>query len=199
MLVYIPSNMQFTVILIHCFLASFTAYASGVPYEQYILAPSSRTLYPVSIYNVNGSVTGAESLTGDGIGSATFQDVSAVTFDYGKEIGGVVSLTVGDVDDGQYVGITFAESSLWISGIGSDGGSFSQFDAPLWFQPSEPGIYTVPREYERGGFRYLSLITNSTGKLEVTQVTTQFTPMPHYSEDALRNYTGFFHSNGIVA
>jgi len=63
-------------------LASATAAAK---YEQYILAPSSRTLHPTAVYKVNGSVEGAESLvgTGDAMGRAMFQGESAVTYDFG--------------------------------------------------------------------------------------------------------------------
>ena len=53
-------------------------------YEQYILAPSSRTLHPVSVYQVNGSVLGAGSLASDVHGSAIFKDQSAVTYDFRK-------------------------------------------------------------------------------------------------------------------
>ncbi|OJD40488.1 glycoside hydrolase family 78 protein [Diplodia corticola] len=169
----------------------------AVPYEQYILAPSSRTLHPVSVWKVNGTVPGAESVAGDALGSATFTDASAATFDYEKNIAGVVSLTVGDVsDENQYIGITFSESSLWISGESSDATADAGNDETLWFQPKEAGVYTVPRQNERGAFRYLSLVHNTTGSLEITQVTTHYTAMPHYADDQLRNYTGYFHCDG---
>ncbi|KAB2579338.1 putative alpha-l-rhamnosidase protein [Lasiodiplodia theobromae] len=175
-------------------LSTVAASALAVPYEEYILAPSSRTLHPVSVWKVNGTVSGAESVTGDALGSATFTDASAITFDYEKNIAGVVSLTVGDVsDENQYIGITFSESSLWISGEGSDATADAGIDETLWFQPKEAGVYTVPRQNERGAFRYLSLVHNTTGSLEVTQVTTHYTAMPHYADDQLRNYTGYFH------
>lgn len=169
--------------------------AFAVPYEEYILAPASRTLHPVAVYQdkVNGTVTGADTLAGDSLGSAFFQGVSAVTYDFGKNIGGIVSLTVGNVDRGQYIGLTYTESSLWISGIGSDATANYGMDEPLWFQPTGPGVYTVDRSHERGGFRYLSLVHNTTGDIEVTQVTTHFTAMPHWAEDQLKNYTGYFH------
>ncbi|GME47657.1 Alpha-L-rhamnosidase [Neofusicoccum parvum] len=176
------------------FLASLATSALAIPYEEYILAPSSRTLHPVSVWKVNGTVDGAESVTGDALGSATFTDASAVTFDYEKNIAGVVSLTIGEVsDENQYIGITFSESSLWISGESSDATADAGEDETLWFQPKEAGVYTVPRQNERGAFRYLSLVHNTTGSLEVTQVTTHYTAMPHYADDQLRNYTGYFH------
>ena len=65
-------------------LVLLPAVAYAARYEQYILAPSSRTLHPVSVYQVNGSVSNADSLTGDSSGNAVFQGQSAVTYDFGK-------------------------------------------------------------------------------------------------------------------
>lgn len=181
--------------IIPLFAALFSA-ALAVPYEEYILAPGTRTLRPVSVYQVNGTVTDAEALTGDEPNGAVFDGPSGVTFDYGKNIAGLVYLTIGETDPDQYISITFSESSLWISGERSDGTADSGLDEALWIQPSGPGVYTVPRERERGGFRYLSLAHNGTGSVEVKDVYIHFTPMPHYAEDQLRNYTGFFHCEG---
>ncbi|KAK7536226.1 bacterial alpha-L-rhamnosidase domain-containing protein [Phyllosticta citribraziliensis] len=175
-------------------VAVFAAFSHAIPYEEYILAPSSRDLHPVSVYKINGTVNGADTLTGDALGSATFTDDSAVTYDYGKNIGGVVSLTIGEVsDENQYIGVTFSESSLWISGKSSDATADSGVDEILWFQPKKAGTYSARREQDRGAFKYLSLVKNTTGTLEVTQVTTHFTAMPHYADDQMRNYTGYFH------
>lgn len=63
--------------------------ATAAKYDEYILAPSSRTLHPVNVYKINGTVEGADSLTG-GSGSAVFQGQSSVTYDFG-----IVSLTAG--------------------------------------------------------------------------------------------------------
>ena len=175
------------------------ALAAASQYEEYILAPSSRTIHPVAVYgNVNGTVSGASSIAGSVPGSALFQGAgSAVTYDFGKNIGGLVSLTLGNgTDPDQYVGVTFSESSLWVSGVGCDATEDSGIDEPLWFQPSGPGVYSADRQHERGGFRYLSIIHNTTGNVEVNQISIEFTPMPHYAEDELRNYTGFFHCDG---
>ncbi|KAK8168811.1 bacterial alpha-L-rhamnosidase domain-containing protein [Phyllosticta citrichinensis] len=175
-------------------IAVFAALSHAIPYEEYILAPSSRDLHPVSVYKINGTVNGADTLTGDALGSATFTDDSAVTYDYGKNIGGVVSLTIGEVsDENQYIGVTFSESSLWISGKSSDATTDSGADEILWFQPKKAGTYSARREQDRGSFKYLSLVKNTTGTLEVTQVTTHFTAMPHYADDQMRNYSGYFH------
>jgi len=177
-------------------LAFLALTVNAAKYEQYILAPNSRTLHPASVYKVNGTVDNAESLVGAPQGSAAFRGISAVTFDYGKNIAGRVSLNIGQVSDSnQYIGVTFSESSLWISGEGSDATHDAGIDEILWFRVTGPGVYTAPPERVRGAFRYLSLVHNSTGSVEVTGVTTNFTAMPHYDEEQLRNYTGYFHCN----
>lgn len=171
----------------------FAGLTAAAQYEEYILAPDSRTLHPASIYQVNGTVNGAESLTGDSPGNAVFDGVSSVATDFGKNIAGLVTLKVGQVDPDQYIGIAFSESSLWITTEGSDATADAGLDEVLWFKPTEPGDYTVSREHERGAFRYLTLIHNTTGSLELEQVSIYYTPMPHWEDDQLKAYTGYFH------
>ena len=169
-----------------------------VHYEQYILAPPSRILHPVSVYNVNGTVRGVESIIRGGTGSAVFYNNSAATLDYGQNIAGLVSLQIGEiVGESHAIGIAFSESSVWISGLASDATAERGVDEIIWLLPSSPGNYSVSREHERGAFRYLSLLHNSTGSVEVKQVSTYFTPMPHYTDNQLRDYTGYFHCDGI--
>jgi hypothetical protein len=166
----------------------------SIPYSEYILAPPSRTLYPASVHKVNGIVDNAASLTGTP-GSATFQGPSAVTFDFSKNIAGIVSLDIGKVDANQFIGVTFSESSLWISEVGSDATAFSGIDETLWFHVTKPGTYTASKEHQRGGFRYLSVIHNSTGSVEAKGVSVHFTAVPHFPDDGLKDYTGYFHSD----
>ena len=63
-------------------------------YEQYILMPSSRTLSPISVLNGTGSVSGASSVTGGQSGSLILSGMSSVSFDFNKNIAGVVSVEV---------------------------------------------------------------------------------------------------------
>lgn len=171
--------------------------AGATPYDEYILAPSSRTIYPPSIHRVNGTVSNARSLLTPSTtnGSAIFRGNSSVTFDYGKNIGGVVSLTVGSVANASsppILGITFTESSLWIMGAASDSTADAGLDTPLWITVDGPGTYTVAREFDRGAFRYLSLVSNSSASVEVQGVSVNFTAAP---EKDLREYTGYFNSD----
>lgn len=68
-------------------------------------------------------------------------------------------------------------------------------DGFISFYPTGPGNYAVDRVHERGGFRYLSLIHNTTGNKEVQKITVHFTAMPHVAGDALQAYTGYFHTD----
>jgi hypothetical protein len=178
-------------------LLAFAGLAAAVSkYDEYILAPKSRTIHPVAVYQdkVNGTIIGASSLASDSPGSAIFQGISAVTYDFGINIGGLVSLTIGNkTDTNQSVAITYSESSQWISGVACDATQDSGMDEALWFYPQGPGVVSVDRQHERGGFRYLSLVHNTTGDIEITEVTVEFTPSP--TTEDLRNYTGFFHSD----
>lgn len=93
--------------------------SSATDYSQYIYAPTSRTLYPASVYRTNGTVTKPENLLGAPNGGlTTLRNVASVTYDFGKNIEGIVSVDIASTTKSQYVGVTFTESSLWISTFG---------------------------------------------------------------------------------
>ncbi|KAF8847178.1 Six-hairpin glycosidase [Acephala macrosclerotiorum] len=167
---------------------------AAIPYSEYILAPETRTLYPAAVHKVNGTVTNAASLIGSSTGSAVFYGNSSVTFDYGKNIAGVVSVTIANSSSPDaLIGLTYTESSLWINGQASDATADAGLDEVLWLPVGKgPGTYTVERYHERGAFRYLSLVNNGSASIVVTSVVTNFTAAPLQN---LREYAGYFHSN----
>ncbi|CAA9959467.1 Bacterial alpha-L-rhamnosidase domain containing protein [Pyrenophora teres f. maculata] len=177
------------------FLVGFTAVVPtlAIPYEQYILAPKSRTLRPTSIHSTNGSVTNPASLFSAN-GSSVFTGEAATAYDFGINIAGLVTVTIGSVNSSdEYIGVTFSESSLWVSNRSSDATADAGKDETLWFHVNGTGRYTAPREKLRGAFRYMTLVHNGTGSLEVTGAEVYYTAMPHWKDDALRDYTGYFH------
>jgi hypothetical protein len=185
--------MKFSILSSVSYLASLS---SAIPYQEYILAPSSRTLYPVSVHNTNGSVTSPESLTSSS-GSSLFTNDAATAYDFGINIAGVVTLTIGSVSDAnQYIGVTFSESSLWVSNKSCDATADAGKDETLWLKVDGPGRYMAPRDKERGGFRYMTLVHSGTGSVEVTAAEIHYTAMPHWDDDSIGNYSGYFHSNG---
>ncbi|KAH6261270.1 hypothetical protein HBI40_116780 [Parastagonospora nodorum] len=174
----------------------FASTSLAIPYKQYILAPKSRTLHPISVHSSNGSVSNPEGLTTTSStnGTCIFEGEAATAFDFGINIAGIVTLNIATVsDENQYIGVTFSESSLWVSNASSDAIADAGKDETLWFHVTRPGRYTAPREKERGGFRYMSLIHNGTGKVEIAAAEVHYTPMPHWEDDAIGNYTGYFH------
>ncbi|KAF2031214.1 bacterial alpha-L-rhamnosidase domain-containing protein [Setomelanomma holmii] len=178
-------------------VVAFVASTSAIAYDEYILAPKSRTLRPASVHNFNGSVTNPESLTTSATLSnsmTTFQGESASAYDFRINIAGIVTLSIAAVSDAnQYVGVTFSESSLWVSNASCDATADAGKDETLWFHVSSAGQYTAPAEKQRGGFRYMTLVHNGTGRVDVSAVEVHYTAMPHWEDDALRNYTGYFH------
>lgn len=171
-------------------LASF---AAAVPYSQYILAPSTnRTILPQSVHKVNGTVNGAQNLVGGGSGSASFSANSSVTLDFGKNIAGIVSLDVASSESAT-IALTYTESSLWINGEACDAMADAGLDSPVLINSTGPGTYTVDRDQERGGFRYLNLVYNGNGTVDISGASVNFTAMPHFQDVAA--YMGYFHSN----
>ncbi|CDO72451.1 Glycoside Hydrolase Family 78 protein [Trametes cinnabarina] len=168
-----------------------------IPYQQYILAPASRTIHPVSIFRQTGSVSSANSLLGarkTGGSALTLETFdSSATYDFGKNIAGWVNLNVSSPTGS--IGITFSESSMWVSSAACDATADSGLDASLVFNISTPGHYEAPWDKERGAFRYLTVVNEGTSPIAIDDLWVHFTAMPHWADNSLRNYSGWFHSN----
>lgn len=173
------------------------ATAAAVPYQQYILAPSSRTVRPVTVFRKRGPVT-SDTVLLDGHRREGHHAIlqlfnSSVTYDFGKNIAGLVNLHI--LSHRGSVGVTFSESSLWVSSAACDATADSGLDAPLVFNITTPGTYVAPKDKERGAFRYLTVVNLGKGELSIGDLSVHFTAMPHWKDNALRDYTGWFHSN----
>lgn len=195
-----PSSLLTAIMFAHILgslaVAGQLALVTAIPYSDYILAPESRTIYPTTIHRVNGTITNAQNLIGNSNGTAIFKGNSSVTFDYQKNIGGIVSITVGPSSSASSgaLGVTFTESSLWINGQASDATADAGLDSPLWIPLGDgPGFYTVDDKFDRGAFRYLSVSWNSSEPVEIESVEVQFTAAP--AQEDLKAYTGYFHSD----
>ncbi|TVY82262.1 hypothetical protein LSUE1_G005922, partial [Lachnellula suecica] len=127
-------------------------------------------------------------------GNAQFTGPSSISFDFGKNIAGLVSVTVGDSSSPDAsLSLTYTESSTYISSQSCDGTRGPQFDQPISLPVGKgPNIYSVEREHERGGFRYLTVTNNGNTNIDVTRVAVYFTAAP---QQDLRQYWGYFHCN----
>lgn len=130
------------------FLLLATA-ASAHVYERCGNASTSSLLYPTSVVNVTGTVTNASSLLSNSSGHSILNGPSSVTYDFGRNTSGAATLQIGDVDADQYIGLS----------AGSNGAQ--------WFSVTGPVNLTTSHEHD---FRYLSILHNTTGGIEVEQL-----------------------------
>lgn len=166
--------------------------AVAVPYSNYILAPSTRTLIPKTVYQSFGSVANPQNLCDATASTSVFNGTASVTYDFQKNIGGIVTLEVESASSANaQLGVTFSESSLWISNLSSDATADSSLDTPLWFAV---GVgkeqYTSVPAQGRGGFRYLTIVSNGTDSITLRSVSVNYTAAPNQD---LQGYTGYFH------
>jgi hypothetical protein len=163
------------------------------PWDAYNLAPASRTVTPVRVTRTTGTVSGASTilhgrpvtLTGTG---------SSITLDFGKEVGGLVSLHfTGAGAAGQRLGLAFSESSQYIGpdSDASNGGSGS--DGAVYADVTPGSDWTVPQASLRGGFRYLTLFAGSDGPISLDQVSLAISFAPTMAN--LRAYDNYFYSS----
>ncbi|HEY3870632.1 MAG TPA: hypothetical protein VGM10_19875 [Actinocrinis sp.] len=157
------------------------------------LSPASRTVAPTSIYATTGSVSNPSNLL-SGQSTELSGSGSSVTVDFGKEVGGIVTLGFSAASGAnQSVGLAFSESDEFVgeSSDASSGGSGA--DGAIYASVSGAGSYTMPSDKLRGGFRYLTLFMNSSGWVEIDGVSLDFTSAPGTADPAA--YPDYFCSN----
>jgi hypothetical protein len=160
---------------------------------RYNLSPNSRTVRPTAILGVQGQVSSTAGGLLNG-GSTVLQGQgSSIVLDFGREVGGIVSLQTGEASGGSQLAIAFSESSVY-AGFASDqsnGGSGADGFLPVAVTPQS--TYVVPAAKLRGGFRYLTIGLITNGPVQLTDVTLQFTAAPAMTN--LRAYRGSFYSS----
>jgi hypothetical protein len=58
--------------------------------------------------------------------------------------------------------------------------------------PLQPGLLTQTLRQQRGGFRFLTIVSNAAEPLSISNITLEITFMPHW--DDLRAYPGYFYA-----
>ncbi|KAH8588401.1 glycoside hydrolase family 78 protein [Bisporella sp. PMI_857] len=182
-------------------------------WEKYNFSPASRTVSPVKVLREDGSLLQdyAESVNPpqtrlrQSQGPIQLADpVSLLIFDFGKEVGGIVTVTYAVQGSGK-VGVSFSEAKNW-TGYWSDdsNGAFNtdqngHADGALFFDvsPTQKTTYTLPDAQMRGGFRYLTLFLNGgpnhNFNISISSITCELSFQPEWPN--LRAYGGYFNSN----
>ncbi|MEV6535719.1 alpha-L-rhamnosidase [Streptomyces sp. NPDC051639] len=156
-------------------------------------SPTSRTLKPTAVRSTSGNVTNPQNVL-SGQPTRISGSQSAITLDYGKEVGGLATLSFGSTSgSGQRVGLAFSESSLY-AGTDSDRSSGRDGeDGALYATASADGTYTMPTARLRGGFRYLTVFLDTSGWVDLTGVSLNFTAAPGKTNPA--DYANYFLSS----
>lgn len=163
------------------------------PWDAYNLSPASRTVTPAGVFRTTGSVTDAPAAI-SGRPTTLGGPGSSVTYDFGQEVGGLVTLHfAASSPAGQQLGLAFTESSQYV-GTTSDasnggGGADGAIDAAV----TPDGSWTMPQKSLRGGFRYLTLFADSAGPVTLDKVTLAISFAPSMSN--LRAYDNYFYSS----
>jgi hypothetical protein len=158
-------------------------------WDQYNYSPASRTVSPASILSSSGafikSYPGTATLSGNG---------SQLIFDFGKEVAGIVTVTYGATGTGT-LNLAFTEAKNW-TGEWSDSsnGSFRP-DGYLTadVNTTAEANYTMPIDRLRGGFRYLTLFSETTSAafdIDIQDIAVEIAYQPAWSN--LRAYQGYF-------
>ncbi|KAL9106360.1 MAG: hypothetical protein Q9227_008629 [Pyrenula ochraceoflavens] len=159
------------------------------PWDANIYAPATRAVAPRSILSwpdlAPSQYPGSPTISGNG---------SLVTYDFGTEVGGIVTATYSALGSGQ-LGFAFTEARNFV-GYTSDSsnGHFPSNEGAL-YTTITPGnaTWTMPDERLRGGFRYMTifLITNGTASATLGDISVELDFQPTWPN--LQAYQGYFH------
>jgi len=203
-----------------------TAYAPRPgDWQPYVLAPSSHTVQPVSVVSADargGSIQGAPDAALGGSGSVTLTSTGTtatsplLTLDFGKEVGGEISIHVL-AGSGSAPGLhaCFSESKAQMALTAAQNDSEAAYapgcdtaniwngypgTAYTWDSDSHAlplGSTTLPAtvtdSQPRGGFRYLTLFLAGPGSVTLNDVSLDFQAAPLEPDPAA--YKGWFLSS----
>jgi hypothetical protein len=161
--------------------------------DKYNFSPSSRFLKPIAVVETQGRVLSPNAVLSGGTTVLQGQ-WSYLVFDFGKEVGGIVSLQFGDASDSaQSLAVAFSESSLYMGPTSDQSSNGGGTDGFLPVNVTPHGEYVTPTDKLRGGFRYLTVAMTTNGMVQLTGVSLQFTAAPALLD--LRAYKGSFESS----
>ena len=170
-----------------------TAGADQAAIDALNYSPTSRTLKPTAVYRTSGSVANPQNVL-SGQPTRISGSQSAITLDFGKEVGGVTTLSFGGTSSsGQRVGLAFSESSLYVGNNSDRSSGRDGEDGALYATASANGTYTVPTAQQRGGFRYLTVFLDTSGWVDLNGVSLNFTAAPGKANPA--DYANYFSSS----
>ena len=161
-------------------------------WETNSFSPLTRTVHPKRILSLEHKELGLYP----GSVPCLCSNGSAFIFDFGFEVGGIVTLKYEASGSGT-LGLAFSEAANF-TGMNSDesnGGSGPDLALLVPVTTSGKGTYTMPLDKLRGGFRYLTVFTETEGdiQLHISSVELDIAYQPTWPD--LRAYRSYFHSS----
>ncbi|KAF7327050.1 Glycoside hydrolase family 78 protein [Mycena kentingensis (nom. inval.)] len=197
MLILIVSAM--TLHTLWLLAASYIALCAGVApkglWDAFNYAPESRIARPASVRDVIGNVKDASGLVKSPTSKATLNgNGSYVVLDWGFEVGGVLSLSINAAEPTSQFALSFTESAEFISPVLSDNSCDAgrSDGVQLFHAPLRTGLLTQTLAQQRGGFRFLTIVSNDPAPLTISNISLDITFMPHWED--LRAYAGYFYA-----
>ena len=195
------------------------ASAPNGAWDAFNYAPESRVVRPTSLFKTEGSVSDAENLLSESALATLSSKGSFVSLDFGKEVrakssircytahscfhkvGGLVTMNLSPSSNASAFSLSFSESSVYVSPFASDDSTYpapnASYDGiePV-LAPLTSGLWTQPAEWLRGGFRFLTIVSDSDDALTISNITCEISFMPHVEN--MRDYSGFFYAKDPV-
>ncbi|KAF7557605.1 hypothetical protein G7Z17_g548 [Cylindrodendrum hubeiense] len=162
-----------------------------------IFAPTSRTVRPTSFFSLTDVSKITEFTIGNSSAGSIDVDDQGFVFDFGVEVGGIVTVNYTLTGSSTTLGLAFSEARNFIgkTSDNSNGGSIADGALTSNIETEGSGSYTIPDAQLRGGFRYLTLFqtSSSNSTLTIDDITLEISFQPTWSN--LRAYQGYFQCN----
>lgn len=166
------------------------------PWDEYNFAPSSRFVTPRTLLSLP---EGVEVRKYDANATIIQASSTGTVFDFGLEVGGIVSFdySLSDSTTNASIGLAFTEAKDFIGrkSDNSNGGTGQDNALLFGLNGTLEGHYTMPDVSLRGGFRYLTIfLVADTGILvTIRNISLEISFQPTWSN--LRAYQGYFYSS----
>ncbi|KAL4909366.1 hypothetical protein BDW74DRAFT_174569 [Aspergillus multicolor] len=167
------------------------------PWDSYNYAPESRFIRPKSILFLPAGEY-ISDYTSDCLPTLTTA-VTGLVFDFGLEVGGIVTIDYDLSSPNTTLGLAFTEAKDYIGRTSDNSNGGTGADGALTtLLTAKEDSYTMPDAKLRGGFRYLTLFltssnTSANATLSIKNISLELAFQPTWPN--LRAYQGYFHSS----
>ncbi|KAL4242799.1 alpha-L-rhamnosidase [Abortiporus biennis] len=170
-------------------------------WDNFNLAPDARVVRPKAIKETHGTVKNVDVLTGSKGTASLSGEESFVTLDFGKEVGGLISMNIVTTAPSSGLALSFTESPMFISPLTSDDSASASpnmsYDGILHLQsPLSVGLWNQPSPTLRGGFRFLTIVSTSSSSVSISNISCTISFMPHVEN--MKDYSGYFFTKDPV-